>query len=122
MNDRTEIERVAQAIAAAIQAKDDRSLLSHLAPGFQLRRPGAPGIEAAAFAAGVREQPVETLAVEIEHIEVDIAGDGAVVTGVQHSRVRVDGETVDDRQPFVDWFVKQDGRWQLRVALDFSEW
>jgi ketosteroid isomerase-like protein len=122
MDDRTEIERVAHAIAAAIQAKDEPALLQHLAPEFKLRRPGAPAVEAMAFAAGIRAQQEEMLSVELEHLEVDIAGDSAVATGVQFSRVRVEGETVEDRQPFVDWFVKTDGRWRLQGALDFSEW
>jgi ketosteroid isomerase-like protein len=122
MDDRTEIERVAHAIAAAIQAKDEQALLTHLAPEFKLRRPGAPGVEAAAFAAGIRAQQEEMLSVELEHLEVDLAGDSAVATGVQYSRVRVEGETVEDRQPFVDWFVKTDGRWRLQGALDFAEW
>ena len=122
MDDRTQIEQVAQAIAAAIQAKDDRALALHLTPDFVLRRPGAEPVPLAEFLAGVRAQPVELLAIELEHVAIDLAGDTALATGVQYSRARLEGETVDDRQPFVDWFVKSGGRWQIRAALDYSDW
>ena len=122
MDDRTEIEQIAHAIAAAIKARDAGALTAHLASDFVLRRPGGPAVEAAAFVASVKEQPVEITSVQLEQLEIDIAGDSAVATGVQVSRARVDNETVDDRQPFVDYFVRRDGRWQLRVALDLSEW
>ena len=58
----------------------------------------------------------------MEQLEIDLAEDSALATGVQSSSARIDGETVEDRQPFVDWFVKRSGRWRLRVAVDFSEW
>ena len=37
---------------------------------------------------------------------------------MQHAQVRVDGQVVDDRRPFVDWFVKDAGEWRIRVAVD----
>jgi hypothetical protein len=37
---------------------------------------------------------------------------------VQHAQVRMDGQLVDERRPFVDWFVKQAGGWRIRVAID----
>jgi ketosteroid isomerase-like protein len=122
MDDRTEIEQIAQAIAAAIKARDAQALTAHLASDFVLRRPGGSSVDATTFAASVREQPVEITSVQLEQLEIDVAGDSAVATGVQTSRARLDGETVDDRQPFLNYFVKRDGRWQLRVALDLSEW
>jgi len=122
MDDRTEIEQIAHAITAAIKARDAAALSAHLASDFVLRRPGGPAVDAAAFTASVREQPVEITSVQLEQLEIDASGDSAVATGVQTSRARVDGETIDDRQPFVHYFVKRDGRWQLRVAIDLSEW
>jgi hypothetical protein len=40
------------------------------------------------------------------------------VTGIQHARVRIDGEDIDDRRAFVDWLVPHDGAWKFRVAVD----
>jgi ketosteroid isomerase-like protein len=122
MDDRTELEQIAHAIAAAIKARDAQGLTAHLASDFVLRRPGGSSVDAATFAASVREQPVEITSVQLEQLEIDVAGESAVATGVQNSRARLDGETVDDRQPFVNYFVKRDSRWQLRVAFDLSEW
>lgn len=122
MDDRTEIEQFTHAIAASIKARDDQALKGHLASDFVLRRPGGSSVEAAAFVASVKEQPVEIISIQLEQLEIDVAGDSAIATGVQSSRARIEGETVDDRQPFVNYFVKRDGRWQLRVALDLSDW
>jgi ketosteroid isomerase-like protein len=122
MDDRTQIEQVAQAIAAAIQARDDSALTPLLAPDFVLRRPGAAAVTAVDFIKGVREQPVELLSVRLEQIEIDLAGDAAIATGIQTSKLQIDSEPIEDRQPFVNWFVKYAGSWQLRAALDFSDW
>lgn len=122
MDDRTLIGQVAQAIRAAIAAKDDRALAQHLTPDFVLRRPGADPVSRADFVNGAREQALEIVSIQLEQVELDVAGDAAMATGIQSSQVRVDGETIHDRQPFVDWFVKIAGRWQLRAALDFSDW
>jgi len=122
MDDRTLIEQVAQAITTAIAAKDDRALVENLTPDFVLRRPGAEAMTLAKFIAAVRDQPLEVMSVQLENVEIDVTGDAAIATGIQTSQVRVDDETVHDRQPFVDWFVKINGRWQLRAALDFSDW
>jgi ketosteroid isomerase-like protein len=121
MDDLAQIEALAHAIAAAIQAKDDRALLSFLAPDFVLRRPGASPLGAAEFVAAVRDISVELSFVRIEELAIDLAGESALATGMQHSQVRVKGELIDSRQPFIDWFVKRDGSWQLHVALDLSE-
>jgi ketosteroid isomerase-like protein len=122
MDDRTFIEQVARAIGAAIEAKDMRALEVHLTPDFVLRRPGGEPVPRAAFIASVGEQPVQILSVVLEQIEIDAEVDSAIATGVQTSQVRIDGELVHDRQPFVDWFVKREGRWQLRAAMEFSDW
>jgi len=49
-----------------------------------------------------------------------LSGDAALVTGVQRSRVRLDGKLVDDRQPFVDWIVKEAGEWRFRAAIGLT--
>ena len=47
-----------------------------------------------------------------------MAGAGALVTGIQHARVRLDGELIEDTRPFADWLVKEAGEWRLRAALE----
>jgi hypothetical protein len=58
--------------------------------------------------------------VKAEQLTVDLAGDGAIVTGMQQAQLRIEGELVDDRRAFVDWFVLEAGEWRLRAAVDFE--
>jgi hypothetical protein len=51
-------------------------------------------------------------------VEVDVSDAGALVTGIQHAQVRIEGTEIDDRRAFVDWFVKRDGEWRILVAVD----
>lgn len=92
-----------------------------LAPDFVLRTPGADPTSAADFLAGIRALPAEIVFVRLEELEIDVHDSAAIATGIQHARVVVDGEQVDDRKPFVDWFVKHAGQWKLRVALNLPE-
>ena len=121
MDDRAEIEALTHAVAAAIRAKDEHALLSYLSADFVLRRPGAKPQSAAEFVAAICQLSLELEFVRIEELTIDLTGDAALATGIQHSRVHMDGETIDSRQPFIDWFVKHEGRWQLHVALDLSD-
>jgi Domain of unknown function (DUF4440) len=51
-------------------------------------------------------------------LTTDVSGDSAIVTGVQHAQLTIDGAVVDDRRSFVDWFVREEGDWRLRLAVD----
>ena len=121
-DDRAQIAEAAQALATAIERRDEAAIRNLLAPDFLLRSPGKPAADLAAFIEGIRGIPAEIVFVRLEHVEIDIAGASALATGVQHARVRVDGETLDERRPFVDWFVRTpSGRWLLQVALDLGQ-
>jgi hypothetical protein len=56
--------------------------------------------------------------VTLDEIAIDLADGAALVTGMQHARVRLETGIVDDRRPFADWFVKQAGGWRLRAAVE----
>ena len=43
---------------------------------------------------------------------------GVLVTGFQHAQLTIDGETIDDRRGFVDWFVDVNGEWKVQAAVD----
>jgi ketosteroid isomerase-like protein len=119
--EREQVRRLAEAIADAIARKDADFMASCLAPGFVHRSPGGEAQDATAFVRAIRDIPVEILSVRLEMLEIDVAGAGALATGIQHARVRIDGAEVDDRRAFVDWFVRLDGEWRLRVAVDLPE-
>jgi ketosteroid isomerase-like protein len=118
MDEAQEVVRVALQIADAIARKDADTIVTFLASGFVQRTPGGESRDAATFARGIREIPVEIVFVRLDDLAVDLSGAGALVTGIQHARVVVDGKEVDDRRAFVDWFVKEAGAWRIRTAVD----
>ncbi len=62
--------------------------------------------------------PGEILGVRLECLAVDLSEAGALVTGIQRAKVRLDGQDIDDARVFVDWFVEIDGEWLLRAAVE----
>jgi uncharacterized protein (DUF952 family) len=113
------LPEMAHAIAAAIGRRDVLLLADLLAPGFTYRSDaGQTALDANAFLEGIRSIPGEIAFVRLERAAVDLAGDAAMLTGVQHAQVIVDGQTIDDRRAFVDFFIKIDGSWKLRAGAD----
>jgi ketosteroid isomerase-like protein len=119
MDDPERVRRLAGAIADAIAQKDGDRMAAFLASGFVHRSPGGSNQDAVAFVQAIRAIPVEILFVRLVALEIDVVSEsGALATGIQHARVRIDGADVDDRRAFVDWFVKVEDEWRLRVAVD----
>jgi hypothetical protein len=118
MSERDEVVRLAHAIAEAIGRKDVETLRKMMAPGFVQRTFGAAASDTEAFLNAVAQIPAEILSVQLEALEVDVTPHGALATGRQFAQVRVDGEIVDDRRGFVDWFVKDGGTWKIQAAVD----
>ena len=105
-------------MATAIARRDVPAIRALVAPGFVHRTIGGAAIGVDAFVRGIEQIPGDIVFVRLDELEVDLSGSGALVTGVQHARVRIDGKLVDDRRSFVDWFVKDAGYWRIRVAID----
>ena len=118
MNERDEVEEVAEQITAAIARRDVGTIRTLLAPGFVHRTHGSTAVDAEAFLLAIEQIPGEIMLVKLEQIEVDTSPSGALVTGVQHAQVLVDGHVVDERRAFVDWFVKHAGQWRIQAAVD----
>jgi Domain of unknown function (DUF4440) len=118
MAESDEVRQAAMDVAAAIERKDVRALAGALAPGFVHRTLGGEARNAEVFLKAIQEIPGEILFVRLDGLEVDLSEAGALVTGIQHAQVRIDGKEIDDRRPFVDWFIFNHGRWQIRVAVD----
>jgi hypothetical protein len=118
--DRDAVIDLARRIAAAIGRRDQTAIRALLAHDFVQRAIGAGGANADQFLAAVAQIPGEILSVDLEHLEVELTDAGALVTGIQHARVRIDGTIVDDRQPFVDWMVKEAGEWRFRAAIGLT--
>ena len=118
MDEHDRVAEAARQIAAAIGRRDLRTIRELLAPGFVHRAFGGDRADAEAFLQSIERIPGEIMLVRLERIDVDMAATGALVTGVQHAQVLVDGQVVDDRRAFVDWFVKLDGAWRIQAAVD----
>ena len=119
-SERQLLQEMAHSIAAAIGRRNVPFLAGLLAPDFTYRSDaGQTALDANAFLDGIRSIPGEVAFVRLERVAVDLAGNAAMLTGVQHAQVIVDGQTIDDRRAFVDFFVKIGGAWKLRAGADF---
>ena len=121
MSDINDIESCAREIAAAIGARDVERLRRLLTDDFVHRTLGGGSVEREPFLTAIAEMPWEILSVTLDGVAVDVADGSALVTGMQHARVRLDTGVVDDRRPFADWFVKQAGGWRLRAAVESKQ-
>ena len=117
MDSRSQLIAVSEAIAAAIAARDVAALSRLLTADFVHRTIGQPPQAAGAFLDAIGSIPGEIVFVRLGGVEVDETGAGAIVTGVQHAQLRIDGQVMNDRRPFVDVFVHVDGDWRLRLAI-----
>lgn len=118
MNEHHAVAEAATQIAAAIGQRDLSTLRQLLAPGFIHRSLGGDAANAEAFLQAIERIPGEIKFVKLEQIDIDISPTGALVTGVQHAQVLLDGQLVDDRRAYVDWFVKHGGAWRVQAAVD----
>ena len=117
--DRLALLNAAHAIAAAIGRRDTEGLKPFLTAAFTHTGEGGTRSDGAAFLEAVRGIPGDILFVRLGRVDVELAGEAAMLTGIQHAQVRIDGSTIDDRRGFADLFVKVGGAWQLRAAADF---
>ena len=114
-------ERVAEAanaIGAAIARRDVAALRRLLAPGFVQRTHGGAVSDVETFLRAIEQIPGEIRSVSLEQLEVDMCPAGALVTGIQYAQVVVDGQLIEDRRRFIDWFVDDAGQWRIQAAVD----
>ena len=120
MGDHERLIELSETLAAAIARRDVAAIRPLLAGGFVHRTPGGTAVETDAFLSGIAQIPGEILSVTVRHLTTDLSGDGAVVTGKQYANLKIDGQLVVDERSFVDWFVKDNGEWRLRLAVDLE--
>ena len=120
MDDHVRLIEISERLAQAIGRRDVNAVSELLATDFVQRHAGGDPVEAGAFLDGIAKIPGKILSVKVQQLTVDIAGDGAIVTGVQHAQLEIEGSLVDDRRSFVDWFVRESGDWRLRAAVDLE--
>jgi hypothetical protein len=121
MDEREGVAEAAQRIASAIGRRDLAAIRAVLAPGFVHRTHGGAAVDAEAFIQAIEQIPGEITLVKLEQVDIDLSGSGALVTGVQYAQALLDGQVVDDRRRFVDWFVKYAGAWCIQAAVDLPQ-
>jgi ketosteroid isomerase-like protein len=111
-----------QGLFAAIQRRDRAALEELVAPHFVLRMPGRPDVARAAFIDSVVDLPAEVVSVGGKELDARLLGPGVgIVSGVQASRVRLEGKEIVDRGAFADVFTRsKDGHFRLVYAYTVS--
>jgi len=120
MGDREQLIDISEQLASAISRRDVAAVRGFLADGFVQRLVGEKAVDTETFLANITRIPGDILFVKVEQLTVDIWGDSAIVTGIQQARLEIDGSVVNDRRAFVDWFVKENGDWKVRTAVDLA--
>ena len=114
------IAAAAEAVAAAIGARDVAALRGLLAPGFTHRTHGGEAAGVETFLQGITAIPGQINFIKLEELRIDVTPTGVLVTGFQHAQLTIDGEVIDDRRGFIDWFVDVNGDWKVQAAVDLQ--
>lgn len=111
------ILRLGQEIIAAIKNKDAATLDPLFAEDFIYRTHFGAEAGKAEFLQSIASMPMEILAIRREELKVNVYGETAVLTGVQHAEARpLAGEAEESVVAFTDVFVKREGRWLMVLA------
>ena len=104
---------------AAIHKRDAAVLDRILDDRFVYRSPsGAPDLNKTEFIRSATTLPVEILSVWGENLQVNIYGETAILTGVQHAQFQTDdGKEVISSVAFTDIFVKRLNNWRMALAF-----
>jgi len=112
-----ELTDISHAILAAIRHRDRAALDAALHRDFVQINEAGVRTARAAFIDGVIDADFDILDLTFDSLAVDVFGDAGVAAGVQRGRVWLaTGDEATARTAFTDVFVKEGGRWLLRVA------
>jgi hypothetical protein len=102
----------------AIRKKDAPTLGRILDDQFVYRSPHGTDVCKADFIEAVTGLPVMILSIWGEHLQVNIYGEAAVLTGVQHAKVLTeDGTEAVSSVAFTDVFIKRLNGWAMALAF-----
>ncbi|HUS12785.1 MAG TPA: nuclear transport factor 2 family protein [Pyrinomonadaceae bacterium] len=111
------ILQIERDIMAAIKSKDANALAPMLADEFIYRTHFGAEADKRAFLESIASFPIEILSLRGEELKVNLFGETAVLTGVQHAEARPpEGEPEQSAVAFTDVFVRREGRWLMVLA------
>jgi ketosteroid isomerase-like protein len=111
------ILQIERDIMDAIKGKNATALAPLLADDFTYRTHFGAEATKTEFLQSIASFPVEILSLRGEELKVNVYGETAVLTGVQHAEARAaEGEPEDSAVAFADIFVRSEGRWLMVLA------
>ena len=111
------ILKIEHEIMTAIKSKDSATLESLVADDFIYRTHFGAEANKGEFLKSITSFPLEILAIRGEELKVNVYGETAILTGVQHADVRTpEGNTEESAVAFTDVFVRREGQWRMVLA------
>ena len=111
------ILQIARDIMDAIKNKDAATLEPMLAEDFVYRTHFGAEADRTEFLTSIASMPQEILSIRGDELKVNVYGETAVVTGVQHAEARpLEGEAEESVVAFTDVFVRREDRWLMVLA------
>jgi hypothetical protein len=105
----------------AMQSKSPDAWMRVLAEDFVLRTPGDEDRDRAAFVERMTSFPGEVESVACHDLRADRFGTAVVVTGVQHSVLRMPNDArFEDFTMMTNVFLAREGRWVMVLAHALS--
>jgi ketosteroid isomerase-like protein len=118
MNGEKEIIQIENEIFEAIKNKDAKKLESIVVEDFVYRTHDGQQANKTAFLENIKSFKLKILSVKGEHLNAEVYGDVAVLTGIQRAKVEMeDGKIVEGIGAFTDVFIKRNNRWMLKSAF-----
>ena len=111
------ILKIERDIMAAIKGKDSATLESLVADDFIYRTHFGAEANKSEFLKSIASFPLEILAIRGEELKVNVYGETAILTGVQHADVRTpEGNAEESAVAFTDVFARREGQWRMVLA------
>ncbi len=112
-----QILKLERDIMEAIKTKNPTALAAMVAEGFTYRTHFGAAATKQEFLQSIASFPMEIVSISGEELNVDLYGETAILTGVQHAEARApEGEPEQSTVAFTDVFVRNDGRWLMAMA------
>ena len=107
----------AHGIWPALQSRDVPAWEQLLADDFVYRSPGEADLDKQGFILRITAFAATILSIGSEDLRVDVYGETAIVTGVQHAVIELPSRfVIEDFTMLNNVFVRRDGRWLLVLS------
>lgn len=109
--DKAELLKMEKEFAALLNRNDVAAIETALAPEWKMVGSQGVVVDRAELVEWFKSGKLKIENYETSGHEVRVHGDAAVVTGVDRSKGKWDGESFDLRERFSDFYVRKGGKW-----------